>query len=148
MFYLMMHSTHFIYGYLASDHSDSERGMLLEQHGLLLINREDSCICTIPQTGLHQLWRTAWNEKWLNGSTMRDWSDDPSHHEWMLYHGATPHSIILWKAYLRFRFGEGSRLLDNSGKTGVHGFVMQFVGETGKVLLKFAQTLIVVRHHG
>ena len=24
MFYLTMHSTHFIYGYIASDHSDSE----------------------------------------------------------------------------------------------------------------------------
>ena len=26
MFYLTTHSTHFIYGYIASDHSDSERG--------------------------------------------------------------------------------------------------------------------------
>ena len=26
MFYLTMHSTHFIYGYMASDHSDSEKG--------------------------------------------------------------------------------------------------------------------------
>ena len=25
MFYLMMHSTHFIYGYMVADHSDSER---------------------------------------------------------------------------------------------------------------------------
>ena len=30
-----MHSTHFIYGYMASDHSDSERGNLLLPHGLL-----------------------------------------------------------------------------------------------------------------
>ena len=33
MFYLTMHSTHFIYGYMASDmvkdHSDSEKGNLL-----------------------------------------------------------------------------------------------------------------------
>ena len=39
MFYLTMHSTHFIYGYIASgvvkDHSDSERGILLLPHGLL-----------------------------------------------------------------------------------------------------------------
>ena len=25
MFYLMMHSTHFIYGYMVKDHSDSKR---------------------------------------------------------------------------------------------------------------------------
>ena len=41
MFYLTTHSTHFIYGYMASDiimvkdHSDSERGNLLPPHGLL-----------------------------------------------------------------------------------------------------------------
>ena len=39
MFYLMTHSTHSIYGYMASnmvkDHSDSERGNLLLLHGLL-----------------------------------------------------------------------------------------------------------------
>ena len=30
---------------------------------------------------LHQSWSTGWNEKQLNGSTMKDRSDDPSHHE-------------------------------------------------------------------
>ena len=35
MFYLTMHSTHFIYGYMASDHSDSERGDPLPPHRLL-----------------------------------------------------------------------------------------------------------------
>ena len=39
MVYLMTHSTHFIYGYMASDmvkdHSDSERGNPLPPHGLL-----------------------------------------------------------------------------------------------------------------
>ena len=35
MFYLMTHSTHFIYGYMASDNSDSERGNLLPLHRLL-----------------------------------------------------------------------------------------------------------------
>ena len=34
MFYLMTHSTHFIYGYMASDHSDSERGNPLPPHRL------------------------------------------------------------------------------------------------------------------
>ena len=56
MFYLTMHSTHFIYGYMASDmvkdHSDSEKGKLLPPHRLLLlINSKGSFICTIPQTG-------------------------------------------------------------------------------------------------
>ena len=56
MFYLTMHSTHFIYGYMASDmvkdHSDSERGNPLLPHGLLFsINSNGSFICTIPQTG-------------------------------------------------------------------------------------------------
>ena len=39
MFYLTTHSTHFIYGYMASDmvkdHSDFERGNPLPPHGLL-----------------------------------------------------------------------------------------------------------------
>ena len=40
MFYLTTHSTHFTYGYMASDimvkdHSDSERGKPLPPHGLL-----------------------------------------------------------------------------------------------------------------
>ena len=35
-FYLTMHSPHFIYGYMASDYSDSERGKPLQPlHGLL-----------------------------------------------------------------------------------------------------------------
>ena len=42
MFYLMTHSTHFIYGYLVSDVvndlSDSERGNPLPPHGLLFPN--------------------------------------------------------------------------------------------------------------
>ena len=81
MFYLTTHSTHFIYGYMASDirkegnvlfndalntfylrlygirhkvkdHSDSERGNALPEHRLLfLISSKGSFICTIPQTG-------------------------------------------------------------------------------------------------
>ena len=59
MFYLTMHSTHFIYGYknydvghMVKDHSDSERGNLLLPHGLLFpINSKGSFICIIPQTG-------------------------------------------------------------------------------------------------
>ena len=52
MFYLTTHSTHFVYGYMASDHSDSEKGNLMMPHRLLfLINSKGSFICTIPQTG-------------------------------------------------------------------------------------------------
>ena len=52
MIKVTMHSTHFIYSYMASDilvkdHSDSESGNLLPPHGLLL----GSFICTIPLTG-------------------------------------------------------------------------------------------------
>ena len=83
MFYLAMHSTHFIYGYMASDiwkegnvlfndalntfylrlygvghmvtvQSDSERGNPLPPHGLLfMISSKGSFICIIPQTGYH-----------------------------------------------------------------------------------------------
>ena len=35
------------------------------------------------------------NEKSLNGSTMKDRSDDPSHHERKFYHGVTSHSQLL-----------------------------------------------------
>ena len=53
MFYLTMHSTHFIYSYMVKDHSYSERGNLLP-HGLLFpISSKDSFICIIPQIGKH-----------------------------------------------------------------------------------------------
>ena len=52
MFYLRMHSTHFIYGYMALDvvkyHSDSERRSLLAPlHGLLLLNSTHHILCYI-----------------------------------------------------------------------------------------------------
>ena len=57
VFYLTTHSTHFIYGYMASGimvkgHSDSERGNPMPPHGLLYpISSMGSFICTIPQRG-------------------------------------------------------------------------------------------------
>ena len=52
MFYLTTHSTHFIYSYMASDHSHSDKGNPLPPYRLLLsINSKGSFICTIPQTG-------------------------------------------------------------------------------------------------
>ena len=57
MFYLRMHSTHFILQYygvrdMVKYHTDSERGNPLLPHGLLfLISSKGSFICIIPQTG-------------------------------------------------------------------------------------------------
>ena len=56
MFYLTTHSTHYIYGYMASDiivkdHSDSERGNPLPPHWLLFpISSKGSFISIIPHT--------------------------------------------------------------------------------------------------
>ena len=63
MFYLAMHSTHFISGYIASDiimvkdHSDSKKGNpLLPLHGLLFQNiSKGSFICTIPYRITHTM---------------------------------------------------------------------------------------------
>ena len=56
MFYLTTHSTHFIYGYMASYIWLMTilivKGNPLPPHSLLLsINSKGSFICTIPQTG-------------------------------------------------------------------------------------------------
>ena len=51
MFYLTTHSTHFIYGYMVKDDSDSENGNPLPPHRLFFpINSKGYFICTIPQT--------------------------------------------------------------------------------------------------
>ena len=59
MFYLMMHSTHFIYGYMVQnmllDCSDSERKPTVAPS-----HRQDS---TYHSPLLNQLWSTVWNEK-------------------------------------------------------------------------------------
>ena len=89
---------------MVKDHSDSERGnLLLPLHGLFFfISSKGSFICTIPQTGehirwplLHQSWSTGWNEKKLNGSTMRDRSNNPLHHKRTIYQGVTSRSPLL-----------------------------------------------------
>ena len=84
-FYLRLYGV----GHMVKDHSDSKRGNPMPPDGLLFpISSKGSIICIIPQTGwhiprplLHQSWSTGWNEKQLNGSTMKDQSDNPSHHE-------------------------------------------------------------------
>ena len=106
MFYLTTHSTHFIYGYMASrhmvkDHSDSEKGNPLLPHRLLLsINSKGSFICTIPDRITHiTAFVTPVVEHWLEREIaqwvhpMKDRSDDPPHHERTLYLWATSHSV-------------------------------------------------------
>ena len=58
MFYLTTHSSHFIYGYMASDmvedYSYNERGNPLPPHGLLFpISSKVSFICIIPDRITH-----------------------------------------------------------------------------------------------
>ena len=90
MFYLMMHSTHFIYGYMASDMvKDSKRGNPLPPHGLLFsINSKGSFICTIHRqdstnhglvTPVVEHWLEREIAQWVH--PMKDRSYDPSHHE-------------------------------------------------------------------
>ena len=83
MFYLTTHSTHFIYGYMARE------------------RKKNNAAATWATFS----WSTGWNEKYLNGSTMRDRSDDPSHHERPLYHGATSRS-----------YSKGSHIFDSQFK--------------------------------
>ena len=96
MFYLTMHSTHFIYGYMASDIWLRTilivKGNPLPPHRLLLsINNNGSFICTIPDRIAHTTaFVTPVVEHWLEREVaqwvhpMKDRSDDPSHHEQMV----------------------------------------------------------------
>ena len=81
MFYLTTHSTHFIYGYMASDimvkdHSDSEKGNPLPPlRLLLLINSNGSFICIIHVTPVVEHWLEREIAQWVH--PMKDRSDDP-----------------------------------------------------------------------
>ena len=88
MFYLTTHSTHFIYGYMASDILSTiqiVRGNPLPSHGLLFpINSSGYFIDRITHT---TAFVTPVVEHWLEREIalwvhlMKDRSDDPSHHE-------------------------------------------------------------------
>ena len=77
---------------MVKDHSDSKRGNLLPPHGLLfLINRKgsfmhhptDRIAHTTPfVTPVVEHWLEREISQWVH--PMKDWSDDPSHHEWTL----------------------------------------------------------------
>ena len=89
-FYLMMHSTPFIYGFMVSDiwlkdHSnrERERGNLLLPHGLFFparvllyapSHRHDSTCHSLCHTSRGSL-------AGMRNSSMEDRSDNPSHHE-------------------------------------------------------------------
>ena len=94
-FYLTTHSTHFVYGYMASgymvkDHSDSEKGNPLLPHRLLLsISSKGSFFMHHPTdriphttafvTPVVEHWLEREIAQWVH--PMKDRSDDPSHHE-------------------------------------------------------------------
>ena len=106
MFYLTTHSTHFIYGYMASD---------IWLRTILIVRKETRChhigysyrltarvLLYAPShrqdntyhSLLHQSWSTGWNEKYFNGST--PWRIDPTTHRTMIKHSTyelrpTPH---------------------------------------------------------
>ena len=86
IFYLMTHSIHF----KIKDHLYSERQTHCHHNmGYFFLLAVRGCfIGTIPKRGqyipwilLHQLRSTGWIDKNLNGSTMKDRSDDPLQHE-------------------------------------------------------------------
>ena len=94
MFYLMMHSTHFIYGYMASDiwlslkdHSDSEKGNPLPPHrelfqqGFFYMHHPTDRIAhtTAFVTPVMEHWLEREIAQWVH--PMKDRSDDPSHHD-------------------------------------------------------------------
>ena len=99
-FYLTTHSTHFIYGYMASDIwlrtiviVTREKGNPLPPLRLLLsINSKGSLLCTIPHRITHTMafvtpvvehWQEREIAQWVH--PMKDRSDDPSHHKRTLY---------------------------------------------------------------
>ena len=88
-FYLWLYGVR----HMVKDHSDSEKGNLLPPHGLLFsINSKGSFICTIPDRITHTTaFVTPFVEHWLEREiaqwvhSMKDRSDDPSHHKRTLY---------------------------------------------------------------
>ena len=96
-FYLRLYGVR----HMVKDHSDSEKGNPLPPHRLLFpINSKGSFICTIPTdriahttafvTPVVKHWLEREIAQWVH--PMKDRSDDPSHHERTLLHGATSRS--------------------------------------------------------
>ena len=85
--------------------SCSERGNPLpERNGpLFSVSSKGYFICAIPQIGWS--YSTGWNVKYLNGTTMRDRSDDPSHHERTLYNGRKKGRVLFKNVLNTFSYG-------------------------------------------
>ena len=89
MFHLTTQSTHFIYGYMASDHSDSEKGNPLPPHRLLFPINSNGFYMHHPTDRIAHTtaFVTPVVDNWLEREIaqwvlpMKDRSDDPSHHE-------------------------------------------------------------------
>ena len=103
MFYLTTHSTHFIYGYMASD---------IWLRTILIVRKETRCrhigysfrlvarvLLYVPShrqdttafvTPVVEHWLEREIAQWVH--PMKDRSDDPSHHDERSYHGATSRS--------------------------------------------------------
>ena len=88
MFYLTTHSTHFIYGYIIKDHSDSERGNPLPPHWLLFpISSKGSFICTIPDRIAHTTaFATTVVDHWLEREIA----------QWLHHEGSIRRPIAPW----------------------------------------------------
>ena len=121
MFYLTTHSTHFIYGYMASD---------IWLRTILIVRKETRCrhigysyrltarvLLYAPShiqdntsyvTPVVEHWLEREIAQWVH--PMKDRSDDPSHHERTLYLWATSRSWISLKtcgAFMDVRFIKG-----------------------------------------
>ena len=67
---------------MVEDHSDSERGKPLPPHGLLFpISSKGYLLEPRERITDKTACVTGWNEKQLNGYTMKDRPDNPSHHK-------------------------------------------------------------------
>ena len=102
----MMHSTHFIYGYMAldiimvKDHLDSERRNPLQPHGLLFpINSKGSFICTITTDRITHT--TAFGTPVVRTRTMlKAYTHTSCWFYWLVFteHSLTPNSQSVFRA--------------------------------------------------
>ena len=79
---------HILFSYIVSnmgkDHSDRKPTTTTTWDYSFWLVAKDFYMHHPRLDSAHQSWSTGWNEKYLNGFTMKDRSEDPSHHEWPL----------------------------------------------------------------
>ena len=114
MFYLTTHSTHFIYGYMASDiwlrtirivrkktrcrHTGYSYRLTARVLLYAPSHRQDETYHGLCYTSRGALAGTREIAQWVH--PMKDRSNDPSHHERTLYLWATSRSCLLWMCTL------------------------------------------------